>query len=146
MRKIKYLVIVFSVFSLVLLGCSNDFGYTNGKLNSPVNNDLEIEGVWTAKEYSVLDKNISTDNEIYLTLKSDIVFRTDSMTIGKNEFSQVDYRLKVVKSNYTISYEAKFKIEDLPIDLEKVYTDLQKIAEDGKVENPYRYLGVRGDN
>ena len=30
-------------------------------------------------------------------------------------------------------------------DLEKVYTDLQKIAEDGKVENPYRYLGVRGD-
>ena len=31
-------------------------------------------------------------------------------------------------------------------DLEKVYTDLQKIAEDGKVENPYRYLGVRGDN
>ena len=122
MRKIKYLVIVFSVFSLVLLGCSNDFGYTNGKLNSPVNNDLEIEGVWTAKEYSVLDKNISTDNEIYLTLKSDIVFRTDSMTIGKNEFSQVDYRLKVVKSNYSISYEAKFKIEDLPIDLEKVYT------------------------
>ena len=83
---------------------------------------MEIEGVWTAKEYSVLDKNISTDNEIYLTLKSDIVFRTDSMTIGKNEFSQVDYRLKVVKSNYTISYEAKFKIEDLPIDLEKVYT------------------------
>ena len=31
-------------------------------------------------------------------------------------------------------------------DIEKVYTDLQKIAEDGKVENPYRYLGVRGDN
>ena len=30
-------------------------------------------------------------------------------------------------------------------DLEKVYTDLQKIAESGKVENPYRYLGVRGD-
>ena len=30
-------------------------------------------------------------------------------------------------------------------DLVKVYTDLQKIAESGKVENPYRYLGVRGD-
>ena len=25
----------------------------------------------------------------------------------------------------------------------KVFTDLQKIAEDGKVENPYRYLGLR---
>ena len=28
-------------------------------------------------------------------------------------------------------------------DLESVYTDLQKIAETGKVENPYRYLGLR---
>ena len=32
-------------------------------------------------------------------------------------------------------------------DLEKVYTDLQKIVEIGKVENPYRYLGLRkGEN
>ena len=32
-------------------------------------------------------------------------------------------------------------------DLEKVYIDLQKIAESGKVENPYRYLGLRkGEN
>ena len=31
-------------------------------------------------------------------------------------------------------------------DLEKVYNDLLEIAKDGKVENPYRYLGVRGDN
>ena len=28
-------------------------------------------------------------------------------------------------------------------DLESVYTDLQKIAETGKIENPYRYLGLR---
>lgn len=28
-------------------------------------------------------------------------------------------------------------------DIESVYSDLQKIAADGKVENPYRYLGVR---
>ncbi|MGN1298460.1 MAG: transketolase C-terminal domain-containing protein [Candidatus Scatovivens sp.] len=30
-------------------------------------------------------------------------------------------------------------------DLEKVYEDLSKIAKEGKVENPYRYLGVRGE-
>lgn len=33
-------------------------------------------------------------------------------------------------------------------DIEKVYTDLMEIAENGKVENPFRYLGLRkeGDN
>ena len=31
--------------------------------------------------------------------------------------------------------------------LESVYADLEKIAEEGKVENPYRYLGLRkGEN
>ena len=28
-------------------------------------------------------------------------------------------------------------------DIEKVYRDLQAVAETGKVENPYRYLGLR---
>ena len=27
--------------------------------------------------------------------------------------------------------------------IESVYTDLQKIAETGNIENPYRYLGLR---
>ena len=30
-------------------------------------------------------------------------------------------------------------------DIEKVYNDLQEIMKKGTVENPYRYLGVRGD-
>ena len=30
-------------------------------------------------------------------------------------------------------------------DMTKVYNDLVEIAKSGKVENPYRYLGVRGD-
>ena len=28
-------------------------------------------------------------------------------------------------------------------EIESVYTDLQEIAKTGKVENPYRYLGLR---
>ena len=30
-------------------------------------------------------------------------------------------------------------------DIESVYTDLIEIAKNGKVENPYRYLGLRFD-
>ena len=29
-------------------------------------------------------------------------------------------------------------------DIEKVYSDLQEIEANGKVENPYRYLGLKG--
>ena len=28
-------------------------------------------------------------------------------------------------------------------EIEQVYTDLQEVADSGKVENPYRYLGLR---
>ena len=31
-------------------------------------------------------------------------------------------------------------------DLEKVYNDLTQIVKTGDIQNPYRYLGVRGDN
>ena len=31
-------------------------------------------------------------------------------------------------------------------DIEKVYRDLQAVAETGKVENPYRYLGLRRED
>ena len=31
-------------------------------------------------------------------------------------------------------------------ELEKVYRDLLEIKESGKIENPYRYLGLRGEN
>ena len=30
-------------------------------------------------------------------------------------------------------------------DIEKVYKDLEEVASSGKMENPYRYLGVRGE-
>lgn len=30
-------------------------------------------------------------------------------------------------------------------DIEKVYNDLSEIVKTGKIDNPYRYLGVRGD-
>ena len=29
-------------------------------------------------------------------------------------------------------------------DIEKVYSDLDEIVSTGKVENPYRYLGLKG--
>lgn len=47
---------------------------------------------------------------------------------------------KVLAVNYVFGLGGRdVRVEDI----ESVYSDLQKIAADGKVENPYRYLGVR---
>lgn len=47
---------------------------------------------------------------------------------------------KVLAVNYVYGLGGRdVRVEDI----ESVYSDLQKIAADGKVENPYRYLGVR---
>lgn len=47
---------------------------------------------------------------------------------------------KVLTVNYVYGLGGRdVRVEDI----ESVYSDLQKIAADGKVENPYRYLGVR---
>lgn len=47
---------------------------------------------------------------------------------------------KVLVVNYVYGLGGRdVRVEDI----ESVYSDLQKIAADGKVENPYRYLGVR---
>ena len=47
---------------------------------------------------------------------------------------------KVLAVNYVSGLGGRdVRVEDI----ESVYSDLQKIASDGKVENPYRYLGVR---
>lgn len=47
---------------------------------------------------------------------------------------------KVLAVNYVYGLGGRdVRVEDI----ESVYSELQKIAADGKVENPYRYLGVR---
>lgn len=47
---------------------------------------------------------------------------------------------KVLAVNYVYGLGGRdVRVEDI----ESVYSDLRKIAADGKVENPYRYLGVR---
>ena len=43
--------------------------------------------------------------------------------------------------NYVYGIGGRDTTPDL---LEKVYTDLQEIVKTGKVENPNRYLGLRG--
>ena len=79
------------------------------------------------KAVAVLDKADSL-NAIGGALFEDV---TSSMYISKENVPIVNYVYGIGGRDTTEK------------DIESVYTDLAKIAETGKVENPYRYLGLR---
>ena len=75
-----------------------------------------------------------------------VLDKADSLNaIGGALFSDVTSSMYVNgKSVPTINYIYGIGGRDTKeTDIESVYTDLQKIANIGKVENPYRYLGLR---
>ena len=51
--------------------------------------------------------------------------------------------VKVPSVNYIYGIGGRDTTEE---DITKVYLELQEIAKQSKVTNPYRYLGVRGEN
>ena len=82
------------------------------------------------KAVAILDKADSL-NAVGGPLFTDI---TSALYVNKINISAV---------NYIYGIGGRDTTQD---DIEKVYNDLQKIVETGNIENPYRYLGVRGDD
>ena len=75
-----------------------------------------------------------------------ILDRADSLNaIGGALFEDVTSSMYVAQKNVpTVNYIYGIGGRDTTEkDIESVYTDLQQIVKDGKVENPYRYLGLR---
>lgn len=75
-----------------------------------------------------------------------VLDKADSLNaIGGALFSDVTSSMYVAKQNVpTLNYVYGIGGRDTTAkDIESVYNDLQEIAKDGKVNNPYRYLGLR---
>ena len=69
----------------------------------------------------------------------------------EKEFGILIRELREIKEVVGTSETRVIKLEslienDVRNDIEKVYIDLQKVAKEGKVENPYRYLGLRRED
>ena len=80
------------------------------------------------KAVAVLDKSDSL-NACGGALYEDV---TSSMYVAKNNVPIVNY-IYGIGGRDTTSY-----------DIEKVFNDLSEIAKSGNMDNPYRYLGLRG--
>lgn len=83
-----------------------------------------------AKAIAVLDKADSL-NAAGGALFADI---TSAMYVNKKQVPTVNYVYGIGGRDTTTK------------DIEKVYNDLNKVAQTNDVENPYRYLGLRGEN
>lgn len=108
------LVTILIVMLLSLVGCSANLN-EEVSTTAPENNNLAIAGKWTFDTYKVLDKNIITDEAINTILNNEFKIYNNSIIVGAKSFSSIDYKLKSVKKDYVISYEANFLIKDLNI-------------------------------
>ena len=119
MKKI-IISILLIMFSLIIVGCDSEIENSKDNKSIPNNTKLAISGVWYSNKYSILDKNVASSDEIKEIQESNLTFDMNTVEIGNKRYEGVNYTLKLVKSDYVISYEAKYTIEDLGLEDEDV--------------------------
>ena len=137
MKKIiKYFSII--ILAILLSGCSTINKENKVSVKAPNNNKLEILGVWSVEEYEVLDNNLFNEEEIEKINSNDIIIKSDKIILGKNFYKNSSYKLKLVKNNYVISYEAKYSLDNLNPDSE--YTNIYSIMHQNNILGEFIYF------
>ena len=113
-KLIKYFSVI--VFILLLNGCSTVGDKNSTSIKAPNNNDLEIVGVWSVQDYEVLDDNLFSEEELERIKSNDVIIKSDKIILGEKLYKESNYKLKVVKNDYVISYEAKYSLDNLSLD------------------------------
>lgn len=115
MRNKIILSIIFIITLFSLTGCGSIDANQMVEIKSPRNYDLAIKGKWQVTDYKVLDKNIYDGGKVEDLKKQIIDIGNKNINIDGKTYNGVSYKLKVVKSDYYISYESDFTIKDLGI-------------------------------
>lgn len=117
----KYIIITLVIIiSICLLGCEKNINQNKiGKIKAPTNSSLSIKGVWEITDCKVLDKTVYNEENNRVSIGEDIKIALDYIILGNIEYNNVSYKLKLVKDDYVISYEAKYTIKDLGINQDK---------------------------
>ena len=106
-------IILLLMLSLIMVGCYSGEDDSESNANIPTNNKLDISGEWYSNNYSMLEQNVATNDEIRKIQENKLSFGSSFLEIGNKRVDGISYKLKVVKSDYIISYEAKYSIEDI---------------------------------
>lgn len=113
MKKVISATISICLSVFLLVGCRLTGGDNNPVVRAPQNENLAITGVWDAEIYKVLEDKVLSKDKLDEISNNDIMINSDKINLGEEEFGKLKYKLKVVKSDYTISYENNYKVSDL---------------------------------
>ena len=64
----------------------------------------------------MLDDNLFNEEEIERIKSNDVIIKSDKIILGEKLYKESNYKLKVVKNDYVISYEAKYSLDNLSLD------------------------------
>lgn len=111
-KKFRVIICIFLCIFL-LSGCSFAEAENKSLISAPNNIDLKIKGAWEAEPYKVLEENVLSSEEIENIISNTIEIRDNSIKLGEENLGKIRYKVKIVKPNYTISYENKYKVSNL---------------------------------
>lgn len=98
---------------LLLMGCSFVQEESSSVIVHPSNMNLKIKGGWNAEVYKILEANVLSDEDIKNITSNPIKIRSNGISLSGEDIKKIRYTVKVVKPNYTISYENKYKMSNL---------------------------------
>lgn len=113
MRILKRFLLIFLILNISLtLGCSNNTDTTE-YIKIPVNKNLIIKGSWKIDNIKILDEEIENKSEILKLNGSLINISEDEIVIFNKIYKEPNYKLKVVNTDYILSYEFNIEVGDL---------------------------------
>ena len=113
MKRLFSSVICIFLCIFLLMGCSFVQEESSSVIVPPRNMNLKIKGAWNAEVYKILEANVLSDEDIKNITSNPIKIRSNGISLSGEDIKKIKYTVKVVKPNYTISYENKYKMSNL---------------------------------
>ncbi len=109
----RILLLLFILIFTFNIGCSKVNGKDTQSIKAPDNYNLSIKGTWKIENIDILDEEIENKDEI-LSLKDSLIsISSKNLSIFNKSFSNPTFKLKVVDSNYILSYELNLTLKDI---------------------------------
>lgn len=145
----KFLSLLFILIFTFNIGCSKVNGKDTQSIKAPDNENLSIKGTWKIEDINILDEEIENKDEI-LSLKDSLIsVSSNNLSIFNKSFSNPSFKLKVVDSNYILSYELNLTLRDIietedMVDIISLVASNNLIGEFIIVDNDNGYLFYSG--
>lgn len=136
-----FLLLLILIFTFNI-GCSKVNGKDTQSIKAPDNYNLSIKGTWKIENIDILDDEIENKDEI-LSLKDSLIsVSSNNLSIFNKSFLNPTFKLKVVDSNYILSYELNLTLRDI-IETESMVDIISLVASNNLIGE---FIVIDSDN